>query len=166
MNYTAIKKYDIANLKGLRTSIWFSGCNGFNGQHCKGCFNQDLWSFKSGKPFTEDVKKYVFETLADEHTKGRLSILGGEPLQQNLDEMLSFVKEVKEKFPKGNIALWTGYYLDELTDKQREIIKYCDYVIDGRFEENLTTLNLKFKGSSNQTIWKNMNGKFVVSELN
>ena len=47
MNYWKIKKFDIANGSGLRTSIWVTGCH----FHCKDCFNQELWEFSSGKLF-------------------------------------------------------------------------------------------------------------------
>ena len=43
-----IKHYDIANGKGIRTSIFFSGCE----HHCKNCFNSELWDFT-----VEEVKK-------------------------------------------------------------------------------------------------------------
>lgn len=160
MNYYKIKKYDIANGKGLRTTIYFTGCKFY----CKNCFNSELWNFKSGRPFNNEVKEYLFELLNDEHCDG-LSVLGGEPLEQG-EELKELLKEVKTKFPSKNIWLWTGFYLNELNDLQKEIISYCDYVIDGRFETSLSNKKNLFRGSSNQTIWENKNGNFVKSEMN
>lgn len=160
MNYYKIKKYDIANGKGIRTSIYFSGCH----FHCKNCFNSELWDFKSGKPFTDEVKEELFALLNDNHCKG-LSVLGGEPLDQG-EELRDLLKEVKEKFPTKDIWLWSGFYLDELNALQREIISYCDKVVDGRFEEALSDRKLLFRGSSNQTIWENKNGEWVKSDMN
>ena len=157
MNYSTIKRYDIANFKGIRTSIYLSGCT----HKCKGCFNSELWDFKHGKVFDNAAKEYLFSLLSDEHCVG-LSVLGGEPLQQGA-ELTDLLKEVKEKFPTKNICLWTGYYLNELNDEQRETISYCDYVVDGRFEEDKADKKLLFRGSSNQTIWKNENGEFKHS---
>lgn len=160
MNYFKIKRYDISNGKNIRCSIFFSGCT----HHCEGCFNSDLWDFKSGKPFDEAAKQELFMYLSDEHTKG-LSVLGGEPLQQG-QELTNLLKEVKEKFPDKNIWLWTGYYLDELDETQKETVALCDYVVDGRFIKSESGTNLLFRGSKNQTIWQNDNGKFVKSDLN
>lgn len=160
MNYNTIKKYDISNGKSIRTSIYFSGCK----FACKGCFNYELWDFKSGKPFDDKAKKYLFELLSDEHCKG-LSVLGGEPLQQG-SELTDLLKEVKETFPEKDIWLWTGYYLSELDEQQMKTISYCNYVVDGRFEEDKSEEKLLFRGSSNQTIWENKNGKFVRSVMN
>lgn len=162
MNYYKIRKYDISNGAGIRTTIFFSGCK----FHCPNCFNSELWDFNSGKPFDETAKKELYDLLADEHCCG-LSILGGEPLQQNLEELLAFVKETKELFPSKDIWLWSGYYLCDLNALQREIVNHCDYFIDGPFKEAQSGLKLRFRGSSNQTIWKNNgDGEFVESKYN
>ena len=160
MNYAKIQKMDIANGLGIRTVIYFCGCN----FHCHNCQNKELWNFHSGKIFSDDDKRELFEALSNEHIKG-LSILGGEPLQQG-EGLLSLLKEVRNKFPDKDIWLWTGYYLSELNDEQKEIINLCDYIVDGRYEENKRDLTLNFRGSSNQTIWEKKNGKFVKSSLN
>lgn len=160
MNYWRIKKYDIANGIGLRTSIWFTGCH----FHCKECFNSDLWDFGSGKPFDANAEKELFEKLSDSHCKG-LSVLGGEPLMQG-QGMLELLKKVKSIFPPKNIWLWTGFELEEaLKDEtRRNILSYCDFVVDGRFDHSMKKSNLKFRGSSNQNIYKNVNGEFIKIE--
>jgi len=53
MNYSAIKKRDIANGEGVRVSLFVSGCT----HHCKGCFNSETWDFNSGKPFEKEVQR-------------------------------------------------------------------------------------------------------------
>lgn len=160
MNYAKIQKMDIANGLGIRTVIYFNGCK----FHCHNCQNKELWNFNGGKLFTEESKKELFDAVSNEHIKG-LSVLGGEPLQQG-EELFELLKEFKEKFPNKNIWLWTGYYLEELNELQKKIILLCDYVVDGRYEENKRDLTLNFRGSSNQTIWENHNGEFVKSSLN
>lgn len=161
MRYKSILKYDSANGKGIRTTIWFTGCK----FHCKNCFNSQIWDFNSGDRFDEHIKDMLFKYLSDEHVKG-LSVLGGEPLQQG-EEMLEFLKEVKERFPSKDIWLWTGYYINELNDLQKSIISLCDFVVDGRFEEDKKDARLYFRGSSNQTIWENnFDGTFSRSDLN
>ena len=157
MNYLQINKTDVSNGSFVRVSIFFTGCQGFGTpkKHCKGCFNSEIWNFKSGKPFDEEAKKELFEYLSKPYIKG-LSVLGGEPLQQG-QELVELLKEVREVFKDKDIWLWTGYYIDgrePLDDVQKEILSLCDYVVDGRFEEDKKDVTLKFRGSSNQTIWK------------
>lgn len=162
MNYSLIKKYDIANAKGINTSIFFCGCT----HHCQGCFNASIWDFKCGKLFDDDAKQLLIRYLSDDEVKG-LSILGGEPLQQG-KELYELIQEIETLFPDKKIWLWTGYYLNELNNEQMEIVKLCDYVIDGRFEKDKADGRIILRGSTNQTIWYNENrtGNFVKSKYN
>ena len=160
MNYAKIQKMDIANGLGIRTVIYLSGCR----FHCHNCQNNELWDFKYGKIFDNNAKIELFKALSNEHIKG-LSILGGEPLQQGKD-LFYLIKEVKENFPDKDIWLWTGYYLSDLNDEQKDIVNLCNYVVDGCYEEDKRDLSLNFRGSSNQTIWEKKDGKFVKSSLN
>lgn len=163
MNYNSIKNLDISNGLGVRVSIFFTGCH----FHCKNCFNSKLWDFNSGKNFDLKAKNLLFNYLSNEHIKG-LSILGGEPLDQGV-ELLNLIQEIKNKFPNKNIWLWTGYKIlnNKLTTIQKAIISYCDFIVDGQFEESLKNPRLLFRGSSNQIIYENdKKGRLKISELN
>ena len=48
MYYGNIKKNDIANGKGVRVTLFVSGCT----NHCKNCFQPETWNFDYGKPYT------------------------------------------------------------------------------------------------------------------
>lgn len=158
MNYKTIKQLDIANGTGCRTSIFFCGCT----HHCPGCFNSEIWDFNSGEKFDENVKNHLFDLLSLRFIKG-LSVLGGEPLQQG-EELTILLKEVKEKFPDKDIWLWTGYDMDELNEQQKQTISYCDYIVTGRFIKEKHQHNLKFRGSTNQYIWKKSDDGFYIIE--
>ena len=163
MNYSTIKKYDVSNGYGVRTSIFVCGCT----HYCHNCFNKEIWKFDSGKLFDEDAEETLMTYLSDAHCKG-LSVLGGEPLLQGND-MLDLLKKVKERFPQKDIWLWSGFTMEQIKqDKlKQEIISYCDYVIDGKYIESLGSKKILFRGSSNQIIWeKNKDGVFEVSKLN
>lgn len=162
MNYDSIKNLDISNGLGVRVSIFFTGCH----FHCKNCFNSKLWDFNSGKNFDLKAKNLLFNYLSNEHIKG-LSILGGEPLDQGV-ELLNLIQEIKNNFPNKNIWLWTGYKIlnNKLTTIQKAIISYCDFIVDGQFEESLKNPRLLFRGSSNQIIYENDKGRLKISELN
>ncbi len=156
MNYATIKKCDVANGPGVRVSIFVSGCN----HHCKGCFNQEAWDFKYGNEFTEKEEKEVMEALKPDYIKG-LSLLGGEPLElKNQEGLLPIVKKAKELYPDKPIWCYTGFKFDEqvldgmanTNETTTELLKYLDYVVDGKFVEELKNPSLKFRGSSNQRI--------------
>lgn len=156
MYYADIKKCDIANGPGVRTSIFVSGCT----HHCKGCFNEIAWNFKYGKEFTEKDIDYIIETLKPDYIKG-LSLLGGEPFELvNQEGLLPLVKKVKEVYPEKDIWCYSGYLFDKQIkdemmkkyDLTRKFIKYIDVIVDGKFEIEKKNPSLKFRGSYNQRI--------------
>ena len=146
MNYGAIKKTDIANGLGVRVSLFVSGCR----NHCKGCFQPETWDFSYGKPFTEESEEEIIKALSPSWIQG-LSILGGEPLEpENEKALLPFVKRVRREYPNKDIWIYSGYVYEEL--RSRELLRYVDVLVDGRYEERLRDPSLAFRGSSNQRI--------------
>lgn len=156
-NYAKINEMDIANGEGIRVSIFFSGCT----LHCKGCFNYELWDFNYGKPFTQKTIDKIIELMKPDYIKG-LSILGGEPLQ-NAGAVTALCKAVKQVYPNKDIWMWTGYtmgYIEEKTYRgscevfSPDLFKNVDYIVAGEYKEELRNLNLRFRGSSNQHIFR------------
>ena len=156
MNYADIKRIDVANGEGVRVSVFVSGCN----HHCKGCFNECAWDFNYGNKFTEEQEKEVLNDLDHEYISG-LTLLGGEPLEPaNQEGLLPLVKKAKERFPDKKIWCYTGFDFEKdvvgkmakQSDTTKELLKYIDVVVDGKFEEDKKDLKLKFRGSSNQRI--------------
>lgn len=145
MNYNTIKQLDIANGPGCRVSIFVQGCE-FN---CPGCFNGVAKDFSGGKPFTDQTIDAILEIAAPDHISG-LSVLGGEPLHpQNRDEVVKLVKAFKLKYPSKTVWIWTGYMYE---DVESFLPTELDVLVDGRFEEALKDLRLKYRGSSNQRV--------------
>jgi anaerobic ribonucleoside-triphosphate reductase activating protein len=72
MYYGAIKKSDIANGEGIRTSLFVSGCR----NACKNCFNKETWAFDYGQPFTDAVAEEIYKTFENPVVAG-LTVLGG-----------------------------------------------------------------------------------------
>ena len=156
MNYMEIKKYDIANGPGVRTSLFVAGCT----HHCKGCFNPESWDFKAGKPFNDKTIDEIIESLKPEYVKG-LSLLGGEPFEPaNQAALLPLVKKVKEIYPNKNIWAFSGYLFDKQImdvmakkyDFTKELISYIDVLVDGEFVEEEKDLSIVYRGSRNQRI--------------
>lgn len=95
MRYAQIRSMDISNGEGVGVSLFVQGCD----RHCFNCFNSETWDFNGGKEWTEETKNKFME-LIDRPYIRRISILGGEPLaEQNLDDILSLIKEIREKYP-------------------------------------------------------------------
>ena len=156
MNYADIKRIDTANGDGVRVSVFVSGCH----HHCKGCFNECAWDFNYGNQFTEKEIEEVLGYLNHDYING-LSLLGGEPLEPaNQEGLLPLVKKVKEKYPTKTIWCYTGYDLEKeiINDMAKtnpttnELLKYIDIVVDGKFDEDLKSPKLRFRGSANQRI--------------
>ena len=158
MHYGALKKFDIANGEGIRTSLFVSGCR----NRCKNCFQPETWDFNYGRPFDEEAKKEIFDSMSSSSVRG-ITILGGEPMEpENQREILPLLREFREKFPDKTVWLFTGNLYEELTgalgehpkclDITAELLSLVDILVDGRFEEEKKRLGLRFRGSSNQRI--------------
>ena len=148
MNYATLRKYDVANGEGIRTTIFCTGCE----HYCKGCFNEDLWSFSSGKLFTLDTMNILMDYLSDENVIG-MNILGGEPMHpKNIYIITEIIKGAKRMYPNKSIWLWSGYRLEELAKRKdtKDILELIDVLVDGKFELENRNINLKYRGSSNQ----------------
>lgn len=149
MRFTKIKPNDVVNGEGVCVSVWTQGCP----HHCKGCFNVETWDFNGGKEFTNSDLKYILDNINKNNIKRNLAILGGEPLcPQNVKGVIELCKEFKSYYPNKKIYLWTGYTLENFNDIQKEVLKYIDILIDGKFEEENKNLSIMLRGSSNQRV--------------
>ena len=162
MRYASIRELDISNGEGVGVALFVQGCH----FHCYNCFNTETWDFNGGKEWTEETKNR-FIKLINRPYINRISILGGEPLaEQNLDEVLSLIKEIRISFPEKTIWLYTGYSYSDIfrgqssclsqeglnNFKRREIIKLCDVVVDGRYIDGQKDITKKWAGSKNQQV--------------
>jgi anaerobic ribonucleoside-triphosphate reductase activating protein len=158
MYYSGIKKSDIANGEGIRTSLFVSGCR----NRCKNCFNPETWSFTYGAPFDRAVAEDILSTFESPFIAG-LTVLGGEPMEpENQRDLLPFLEEFKQKYPSKTLWLYTGNTYEELTsgvgnhfkctEYTARILDLVDILVDGRFEEENKSLGLRFRGSSNQRV--------------
>lgn len=147
MRYNKIRKMDISNGPGVRVSIFMQGCT----FHCKGCFNPETHDFSLGKEFTDKTIEKILELCSKDYIVG-LSILGGEPLHpNNIEGTTELAKAVKSAYPDKTIWIWSGFLFDkDLKDK--EILNYIDVLVDGKYQCDLYSPILKWKGSSNQRV--------------
>ena len=174
MHYGEIITADCANGVGMRVSLFVSGCTNC----CKGCFQPETWDFSHGPEYTKETEDFIIEELKKPYYKG-LTILGGEPFEiANQPEVAALIRRLKEELPSRDIWMYTGFLYDvdlqpqgrRYTEVTDEILDSIDILVDGKFEEELRNLMLKFRGSENQRIidmkQTRKSGKLVLSELN
>lgn len=149
MRYASIDEYEVTNGIGNGVSLYVQGC----GFHCPGCFNQSAWDFNGGKEWTEEVEKDFFQLIDRPYIK-RISVLGGEPLE-NPHSIYRLTDKIRQQYGnQKSIWIFSGYTWDEIM-KSRERTKAilnADVLVDGRFEEDNKDLSLKFRGSTNQRV--------------
>lgn len=146
MNYVDIKKLDVGNGFGINVSVYFAGCK----FHCPNCQNKDYWDFNCGYPWTTEIENKVISYVEFPHVK-HLCLLGGEPLQQDLDILRNFIIRVKNETGKS-VFMWTGYTWENIinhTDRLN-VVQECEVIVDGQFIQSKKDLNLAHKGSTNQ----------------
>ncbi|WP_182199813.1 anaerobic ribonucleoside-triphosphate reductase activating protein [Paraliobacillus salinarum] len=131
--------------EGLRTVIFFAGCPHF----CKGCHNPASWNIRNGTEMTIDevVEEAGNNPLTD------ITLSGGEPFFQ-AEEVVEVAKRLKSM--GKHIWAYSGFTLEQLQQSdnpyQRELLCYCDVLVDGPFVLAEKDLSLKFRGSRNQRI--------------
>ncbi len=162
MNYASIRTCDIANGPGVRVSLFVSGCT----HRCKGCFNESIWDFAAGEPFTDKVERRIIEASAPRQISG-LTVLGGEPFEPvNQAGLVPFLRRWRMANPAKDVWCYTGCVLEkDLLSQSRwrtpftdDMLSLIDVLVDGPFVESLKDISLRFRGSSNQRILDIRNG--------
>ena len=113
------------NLAFKALEVYVSGCME---PHCRGCHNADLWDFGIGDLWesqTKSLKEKALE-LKQAGLADYAWILGGEPLDQDLDSLERLVRTMKDA--GLSVVLWTHY---EKVPKR--ILDIVDYVKTGPY---------------------------------
>ena len=129
---------------GFRTSIYCSGC----AHACPGCHNPQSWDINAGK-WTEvgDILKVI---LADPFAD--VTFTGGDPMYQpeGFTELARAIRESSDK----SIWCYTGFTFEQvLADPEMSrMLPYLEVLVDGPFVAAQRSLDLLFRGSSNQRL--------------
>ena len=164
MRYAGIEYNDVVNGQGVCVSLFVQGCP----HHCEGCFNPETWDFNGGQEVEDtEFKGHIVQALCANGVQRNFSVLGGEPLcSENLPLVNEVITAVRVAYPNILIHLWTGYTLKELKKLSKKeplissILEKINFLIDGPYVEEKKDLTLMWRGSSNQCIYRNINGKF------
>ena len=149
MNYAQIRKYDVTNGPGVRTTLFVSGCT----HNCEGCFNKEQQNFLYGNKWNKAIEDNFVEYINNSNIIG-VSILGGEPMEQTKDkDLLNLLKRIKKETHKP-IWLWSGFTYDEIVqnESRKELLLEIDVLVDGKFEIEKRNIKLKYRGSENQRV--------------
>lgn len=146
MRYHNITKDDMLNGDGLRVVLWVAGCS----HCCKECHNPITWDPNGGLEFDEAAKQEIFAELEKDYVHG-ITFSGGDPLHMsNAYDVAELAKEIREKYPKKSIWLYTGGTWESV--KNMRVVPYLDVLIDGEFEVDKKDVNLHWVGSANQRV--------------
>ena len=128
------------DLNNSAFEIYLSGCKG----HCSGCYNPELWNFNIGMPWQKyfihhNILKKLYET---KHMIDKIVILGGEPFDQNLNELRSLLFVLKRK-TLHELWVFTSYEHEELLNlygnepKFSLILNMINYMKYGKYVKEL-----------------------------
>ncbi|MBQ8965326.1 anaerobic ribonucleoside-triphosphate reductase activating protein [Ruminococcus sp.] len=134
---------------GFRYTIFTQGCP----HHCKGCHNPQTHDFSGGR--LDDTDR-IYEQIIKDPLLDGVTFSGGEPFCQctALADLAKRIRSFKER--RLDLISYTGFTFEQLLEKSEKepecmaLLEQLDYLVDGRFEEDKRSLELKFRGSSNQ----------------
>lgn len=134
---------------GLRMVIWTQGCV----HHCKGCHNPQTHDVCGG--FELECEDIIRQMKDSKLQKG-ITLSGGDPFLQP-KALLPITIEAR----KLGLDVWaySGYRWEELLNESNPnyednvlLLEQIDVLVDGRFIEKKKSIELLFRGSSNQRI--------------
>ena len=140
---------------GLRQTIFFQGCI----HKCKGCHNQQTWSFSDG--YDEDTDIILKAYQEDELLSG-VTLTGGEPFLQP-EAAIDIASRVKAL--GGDIWCYTGFVYEDLKalklSNVNKLLSLIDVLVDGPFIQEKRNALLLWRGSLNQRVLRLKEGEVV-----
>lgn len=146
---------------GFRTAVYAAGCL----HKCKNCHNPQSWDINNGKMMST---KQIMDVINNDPF-ANVTFTGGDPMFQP-EGFIELAKEIKRKTNK-TIWCYTGFTFERLLNmnKQSQLLKFIDVLVDGPFIEHLKDPDLLFRGSKNQRlidVQKSLQAGKVVIYLN
>ena len=145
LDLSGIVNDSIVDGPGIRVSIFCQGCP----HHCPGCHNPETWEFGCGTPFSAEQ---ILEVVRANPLCRGVTFSGGEPFAQ-AEEFAQLAVLLKQH--GYEVASYSGYTFEQLlsgTPGQRKLLETIDVLIDGPFRLEEKSLELMFRGSTNQRI--------------
>ena len=133
---------------GIRFTVFVQGCP----HACEGCHNPQTWDFEAGRDATLDE---IVERIRHNPLLDGVTFSGGEPFCQ-AKPLAELGKRIKDM--GLGLITYTGYVYEYLISHANEdngymeLLQVTDILIDGPFVLSKKSLELDFRGSSNQRI--------------
>ena len=133
---------------GIRMTIFTQGCH----HNCPGCQNPQTHDFNGGHFIDIDE---ILEMIEENPLLDGITFSGGDPMDQAA-ALIPLAREIKER--GLNLVIFTGYTYERLMDlaperpDMFELLTFADILIDGPFIMAKKSLEIKFRGSTNQRI--------------
>ena len=132
---------------GLRFTVFVQGCP----HHCPGCHNPQTHDFEGGTVINE---RELLPRIQGNPLLDGVTFSGGEPFCQ-AKALAALGREIRKL--GLNIMTYTGYKYEFLYEHRAEngigeLLEVTDWLVDGPYIEELRSLELHFRGSSNQRI--------------
>lgn len=146
----SIVQESIVDGPGIRMAVFVQGCP----HRCPGCHNPQTHDFSGGHLVSVSS---VFEQYKENPLLRGITFTGGEPFCQ-AEALVALGRLVRQS--GGTVITYTGYLYEDLLEMAKDhpeigdLISISDWLIDGPYVESLRSLELDFRGSSNQRIIK------------
>lgn len=159
------EKESMVDGPGIRNVIFLQGC----ANHCPSCHNPETWDPTGGTEYQmEDVLQLLEQWKQENPLLDGITFSGGDPLfflsgfkldYQRMHNVFRLVEKAHQLF-NGNVILYTGYGITRILSSAcfreqpecRKIIYLSRYLITEPFEQHFRSVELSFRGSSNQHI--------------
>ena len=141
-----ITEDSIVDGPGLRLTVFVQGCP----HNCKGCHNPETHRFDGGQLM--DTSDIIAKMDANPLLDG-ITLSGGEPFRQ----VSGCIELAMAAHVRGlNVWCYTGYTVEAIMQGRnpgmRKLLKHIDVLVDGPYIESHRTLELPWRGSTNQRI--------------
>ena len=148
LRINSIVSESIVDGPGIRMAVFVQGCP----HHCPGCHNPQTHDFDGGHLISVSS---VFEQYKENPLLRGITFSGGEPFCQAaaLAELGRMIRQ-----SGGTVITYTGYIYEDLLEMAKkdpaisDLLSVTDWLIDGPYVEELRSLDLEYRGSSNQRI--------------
>ncbi|MEG2310634.1 MAG: anaerobic ribonucleoside-triphosphate reductase activating protein [Clostridia bacterium] len=146
LRIAGVVKESIVDGPGIRYTIFTQGCP----HNCPECHNPQTHDMSKGSLVSIDK---IIEDISKNPLLKGVTISGGEPFLQAKQVATLLSKLDRDKL---NVIVYTGFEYEKLLNnandenKYKNLLQNCDILIDGKFNIELKSNTVAFRGSTNQ----------------
>ena len=144
LRISGIVDESIVDGPGFRLTVFNHGCP----NKCDGCHNPETHDPSGGYDIETDE---ILNRIDKNPLLDGITLSGGEPLLQ-AEKLVPLARSVKER--NLSVVVYSGYIFEEIIKNEQwlKLMRFTDILVDGRFEKDKRSLDLLFRGSSNQRV--------------